>query len=85
VKNWRDTGRQIRFLGIDGRAMALLLLVLYSPAWWSLITAIIGITLLVLLERAGYTVPNALRKLGVIMVGKYRPAVIKSRRGRSDR
>lgn len=82
---WRDTGRSVRFFGVDGRAMLLLLLVLYNPAMWTLAVAVIGITALIMLERVGYTIPNALRKLAAWMVGPRRPAVIKSRMGRSDR
>jgi hypothetical protein len=82
---WRDTGRTVRFFGVDGKAMLLLLLVLYNPAIWTLVVAAAGITLLIVLERAGYTIPNALRKVGVWFVGRHRPAVIRSRRGRSDR
>lgn len=82
---WRETGRTLTFLGIDGRAMFLLLLVLYRPRLWTLAVAIFGMTALIMLERKGYTLPNATRKLRVFFVGPVRPAVVGRRQGRSDR
>ena len=83
---WRDTGRQIRFMGIvDGRAAFLLLMMMYHISWWTFGLAIAGITGLVLLERKGYTIPNAFRRLRVLLTGPVRASDTGTRRGRSDR
>lgn len=82
---WRETGRNLTFFGIDGRAMFLILLVLYRPRWWTLAVAVLGMGLLILLERQGYTLPNALRRLRVFFTGPNKLAVIGRRLGRSDR
>lgn len=82
---WRDSGQFLTFFGIDGRAMFLLLLVLYRPRLWTLGVAATGMFILILLQRSGYTVPNALRRLRVLATGPLKPAVVGSRRGRSSR
>jgi hypothetical protein len=82
---WRETGRALRFAGVDGRALFLLCIFVYHPRWWTLGLFFVGIVALVLLERMGYSIPNAMRRLRVIMVGRRRPAVTITRLGRSDR
>lgn len=85
MKQWRDTGRQVRFMGVvDGRAAFLLMLMIYHISWWTFSLAIGGIIVLVLLERKGYTIPNALRRLRVLLIGPVRPADTGTRRSRSD-
>ena len=39
---WRESGRNLTFFGIDGRAMFLILLVLYRPRLWTLGVAVLG-------------------------------------------
>lgn len=82
---WRESGKALTFFGIDGRVMFLLLLVLYRPRWWTLSLAVFGIVLLILLERNGYTIPNAIRRIRVFFTGPNKLAVIGRRLGRSDR
>lgn len=82
---WRDTGRSLRFFGVDGRALFLLFILIYHPRLWTLVLFGLGLASLVLLERMGYTVPNALRRLRVLVVGRRRAAVGPVRQGRSDR
>lgn len=82
---WRETGRSLTFFGLDGRAMFLLLLVLYRPRWWTLAVAIVGIIVLVLMEREGYNLPNALRRARILVMGPLKAAVVGRRQGRSDR
>ena len=82
---WRDSGQFLTFFGIDGRAMFLLLLVLYRPRLWTLAVAAAGMFVLILLQRSGYTIPNALRRLRVFMTGPLKPAVVGRRRGKSSR
>jgi hypothetical protein len=83
---WRDNGRTVRIFGIDWRAAALLLLALLHISLWTFVIAIVGIAILVILERwLGYTVPNALRRLNIVFFGASRPAMSHGRRGRSDR
>ena len=82
---WRDTGRHVRFLGVvDGRAAILLMLMIYHISWWTLGVAIFGMICLVLLERKGYSIPNGLRRLRILMGGPYRPSDVGTRRSRSD-
>ena len=83
--NWRDTGRQVRFMGIvDGRAAFLLILMIYHISWWTFGLAIAGIFILVLMERNGYSLPNAMRRLRILLAGPLKPANNGSRRSRSD-
>lgn len=82
---WRDTGQPLVFFGVDGRAMFLLLLVLYRPRLWTLGVAAFGMALLLILNRQGYSVPNAMRKLRVFMTGPNKLAVVGRRRGKTSR
>lgn len=82
---WRDTGRTVRFLGVDGRATFLLLLALYHVSYWTAGLCVVGIAVLALLEQKGYKLPVALRVCHVKIMGKRRPAVTSRRQGRSDR
>lgn len=82
---WRDTGKNLRFFGIDGRALFLFVVFLYHMRVWTFAMFILGVVALVLLERKGYSIPNAFRRLRVLIVGNRRPAVSISRMGRSDR
>lgn len=82
---WRDTGQPLVFFGVDGRAMFLLLLVLYRPRLWTLGVAAFGMALLLILNRQGYSVPNAMRKIRVFMTGPNKLAVVGRRRGKTSR
>ena len=69
---WRDSGKTIRFLGVDGRAALGLLLVLLHI---SLLTFGIAMGLVIffsILERFDYTLPNAYRKARCFIAGKKR-------------
>lgn len=76
---WRDSGDRLKMFGVDGRAMFLLLLIMYRPRVWTLIVALIGIVILILMERKGYTIPNALRRLRILMTGPNKLAVVGKR------
>lgn len=82
---WHNTGRSVRFFGVDGKALFLLVLMIYHVALWTFVTAVAGITVLVLLERRGYSIPNALRRLRLFLVGNHRRAIVGRRLGRMDR
>lgn len=84
--NWRDTGRPLRFLGfMDGRVAFLLVIMIYHISWWTFGIAVVGITTLIILERYGYTLPNALRRLRILMSGAVKPSDTGTRQSRSDR
>lgn len=72
---WRDTGKTIRFLGVDGRAAVGVLLVIFHISLITLAFSVFLIGFFAVLERFDYTVPNAFRKLRNFLAGKRRPAV----------
>lgn len=82
---WRETGRTLTFFGIDGRAMFVLLVWLYHPRMWTVVGGLLFFTLLMLLNRKGYSVPNAIRRSRVLITGNVKSAVAGRRKGRSDR
>lgn len=82
---WRDTGRRVRFAGMDGRLLVFLLICLYHPRLWTLGLMVVAIIGLIVLERMDYSLPNALRRLRVILFGGLRAAKTSRRSGRSDR
>lgn len=84
--NWRDTGRQLRFLGfMDGRAAFLLVIMIYHVSWWTFGMAVVGITALIILEKRGYTLPNAFRRLRVLMSGSIKHSDTSTRQSKIDR
>jgi hypothetical protein len=71
---WRDSGKPVRFFGVDGRAAVGLLIVLLHI---SIVTLSISILLMVIfstLERFDYTLPNAGRKFRVMISGRKKKA-----------
>lgn len=72
---WRDTGKVVRFLGVDGRAAFGVGLVIVHI---SILTVILAISIIIffgILERFSYTIPNAFRKVRSVLAGKVRRAV----------
>lgn len=81
---WRDSGDKLKMLGIDGRAMFLLLLVTYRPRVWTLVVAVLGIVALILMERKGYDIPNSMRRLRILVTGPEKLAVVGKRFNKMD-
>lgn len=77
---WRDTGRPLRFLGVDGRAASGILVVLLHLSITTLAIAVMIMVIFATLERFDYTVPNAMRKARSMVAGKRRIAVHAFRR-----
>lgn len=67
---WRDTGKTVRFFGVDGRATAGLALALLHISSTTLTISFVLIVFFALLERFDYTIPNAARKLRILISGK---------------
>lgn len=82
---WRNLGLPVRFGPLDGRAAVLMLLALYH---WSKVTmgvALAGMIVLYVIEKQlGYSIPNMVRRVTVVLVGRHRPFQT-ARRIRSDR
>lgn len=72
---WRDTGKTIRFFGIDGRSVVGIAAVLLHISWATLILAVALMVGFAVLERFDYSLPNALRKARLIVAGKKKRAV----------
>lgn len=71
---WRETGRPYRIFGIDGRAIFPVLIFLVHFSMFTLFLGIGGVLAFALLEHKKYTVPNARRRAGVLLIGKRRAA-----------
>lgn len=67
---WRDTGKTVRFLGVDGRVAFGFVLVLLHISLWTLGLSLLLVVIFGLLERFDYTLPNAARKLRVMIGGR---------------
>ena len=67
---WRDTGKPIRFCGVDGRAASGLVLILLHISLTTLVFSFCLMIAFALLERFDYTIPNAARKFRVLVSGK---------------
>jgi hypothetical protein len=69
----RDTQRRPRFFVIDGWGAAPLLGFIVHLSWWTLFLVIVTWTILVLLERRNYTIPQAYRATKAWFLPSYRP------------
>ena len=80
---WCNLGKTVKLGPVDGRVLFLLVLAMFHWAKWTFGLAFLGIILLILMNRAGYSVPNLYRRLTVIIMGGWRPAK-HTRKQRSD-
>lgn len=78
--HWRNTARSIRFFNVDARAAIFLLFFLIHIRLWTLILAVGAMGFFMILERFGLTLPLALRRFRVWLVGRRRPALLKIHR-----
>lgn len=67
---WRDTGKTVRFFGVDGRVAVGFVLVLVHISLWTFGLSLLLMVLFGLLERFDYSLPNAARKLRVMIGGR---------------
>ena len=83
--SWYNTGRRLRLFGVDGRVVFLFVFFLGHIRWWTFVLFVLSALALAFLDYRGYTVPNAIRRIRVLVMGPHRPAVLRKRLGRSDR
>jgi hypothetical protein len=72
---WRETGRQVKVGPLDGRLMLFFILLVLFPSMWLLMITLSALVFFYGLDYIGYTLPNAFRKLLVIIVGKHKNGV----------
>lgn len=80
---WSNLGKPVMFGPVDGRAVFFILIALYHWALWTFALAVAGILFLFWLQRLGYSIPNLLRRIGVLIMGNKRMHKT-SRKMRSD-
>jgi len=71
---WRDTMRPVRFYFMDARLLALLVLWLFVPAWWTTAAVTLAVAALRVAEARGYRLHAALRAARARSAGE-RPAL----------
>ena len=79
---WRDTMRPVRFYFMDARLLALLVLWLFVPAWWTTAAVVLAVAALRVAEARGYRLHAALRAVRALSAGR-RPALTPARVRRS--
>ena len=70
---WRNLGQPVRLGPFDGRALFFILLAVYHIALWTFVLCVVAVLALFLIERQGYTIPNLIRRLQVLLAGPLRP------------
>ena len=70
VPLWRDTMRPVRFYTFDARLLALLVLWLFAPAWWTTAAVVLAASALRVAEARGYRLHAALRALRAWTAGR---------------
>lgn len=78
--HWRNTMKPVRFFQFDARACFFLLLLLVHARWWTLYLLCGVLIVFYLLERRGLSFAAALRSARVWFLGKYRPALVFTRK-----
>lgn len=71
---WRDSMRPVRLYVIDARLLALLVLWLFVPTWWTTAAVVLALAALRLAEARGYRLHAALRAVRAWSAGR-RPAL----------
>ena len=74
VPPWRDTMRSVRFYLVDARLLALVVLWLFVPAWWTTAAVVLAVAALRIAEARGYRLHAALRAVRALAAGR-RPAL----------
>lgn len=72
---WRDSGKTIRFFGVDGRAAIGLIFVLVHISVITICLSIFMMLAFSTLERFDYALPNAARKFRVMISGRKKRTV----------
>lgn len=80
---WCNLGRTLKFGPFDARLLIVLLPALFHIRIWTLSLVFITVIVLTLISRAGYTIPNILRRARVFLSGK-RKRALTTRKVRSD-
>lgn len=73
---WRETGRTAKVFMVDARAMISLAAFMVHISWMTFYFVIATLLFFFILNQFGYTLPNALRRVRVLLLfGKTRPAI----------
>lgn len=75
VPVWRECGRQVKVGPLDGRLMLFFVLLMLFPSMVLLAITLLALAFFYVLDYMGYTLPNALRKIKVVIAGKHRMGV----------
>jgi hypothetical protein len=79
---WRETGRTVKVGPFDGRLMVFLVLLIMFPNLYLLGLCVLAIIFFYILEYVGYSLPNAWRKISVVLSGTKKMGVHYWRRSR---
>lgn len=74
---WRETIREPRLIGFDARIVIFFLLLAAHLAWWTFGLLCGAAVVFLLVEKAGYRFPSALRAVRSTFAGNQRPAFFK--------
>ncbi len=76
MANWRDSGHSVRFGTLDGRLAIFLFATIFHMTYVTIaITCTAAVLFWYLEQYKGYNVPNALRKLNVLIAGNKRVGI----------
>ena len=67
---WRDSMRPVRFYTFDARLLALVVLWLFAPTWWTTAAVVFAVAALRVAEARGYRLHAALRAVRAWTAGR---------------
>ena len=67
---WRDSMRPVRFYTFDARLLALMVLWLFVPGWWTTAAVVLAVAALRVAEARGYRLYAALRAVRAWTAGR---------------
>jgi intracellular multiplication protein IcmT len=72
--HWRNTARPVRFFNLDYRAGAFVFIFMMHIRLWTFVLMLAVFVVLIILERKGLTLPLAMRRGRIWLIGAKRPA-----------
>ncbi len=82
INQWRETGRTVKLGPFDGKLGLVFILMFLFPSYELFILCLVALGIFYVLQYYGYTLPNALRKIFVMIGGRKKGAVHYWREGK---
>lgn len=73
--SWRESGRRVKIGPLDGRLMIFVIVFVLLPSMYMFYLMLFSFGVFYGLEYIGYTLPNAIRKVKILISGKTKSGI----------